>query len=133
VAERAFEHLKNFGHLLNHFDQDALNAVLASDWRILDVAWQSNPRAANALGLKDESPKLYHFAGRFKPWEYLLRSPADQLFYETLDRTQWKGLRPKDSWKSRLLRLYDSPLRRPLHPIESRLLQRRRIRLRATS
>lgn len=130
VAERAFTHIQNFGHLLHHFDQDALNAVLALDWLMLDPGWQANPRAANALGLPQASPKLYHFSGRFKPWEFLLHSPADRLFYETLDRTAWKGWRPKDSWQSRFLRLYDSPLRRPFYPIETRLLHRRRTQLR---
>jgi lipopolysaccharide biosynthesis glycosyltransferase len=120
VAERTFEHIQNFGHLLHHYDQDALNAILARDWATLDPGWQTNPRAANALGHTPEQAYLYHFSGALKPWVHRLNSPVDQLFYATLDRTHWKGWRPEPSWTSLALRLYDSPLRRLLHPIERR-------------
>jgi hypothetical protein len=41
-----------------------------------------------------------------------------------VDRTEWRGTRPRRTLRSWAMGLYDSPLRRLFHPVEKRLLAR---------
>jgi hypothetical protein len=61
---------------------------------------------------------IYHCSGRLKPWLYRGGNAADRRFYELLDRTCWRGWRPPRTLQSVLYRLYDSPVRDWLYPLE---------------
>jgi lipopolysaccharide biosynthesis glycosyltransferase len=125
VGPRAFEHTRCHLPILQQYDQDSLNAVLAGRWKELDPRWQVQPRTVNSLGrLPPDDPFVVHFSGRLKPWLYRGRARADALFHELVDRTAWRGVRPEPTLQSWALALYDSPLRRVFYPVERRVLNR---------
>jgi lipopolysaccharide biosynthesis glycosyltransferase len=117
---------------LRTFDQDALNAVLAGRWRLLDPRWQVQPRALElsrsvtphldrrGRQLLRCDPWVVHFSGRLKPWLYHGRSRFDEAFRATLARTAFAGARPPSLWRDWAYRLYDGPLRRLVYPLEQR-------------
>ena len=132
LSNRVREFARAHGGGIRYGEQDILNALLSDRWGELDPRWQVHPRIADRPRLVPEylrgraleeirdDPWIYHFGGRLKPWEYRSPSAADRLFYEVLDRTAWKGWRPKLSLRGLVYRAYDSPLRNVLHPIEMR-------------
>ncbi len=110
VAPRAFAFVQRYRKTLQHYDQDALNAVLAGRWKQLDPRWQAHPRLANSHGTPPwDDPYIVHFSGLFKPWIYRGRDCADAIFYRFVDRTAWCGSRPRRSLRSWAMGLYDSP------------------------
>ncbi len=128
VGERALEYIERLHRRLRQYDQDALNAVMAGRWKKLDGSWNTQPRTPNALGIPlPEQPRIVHFSGRLKPWEYDGGTELDRRFREYLRRTDWAASDMPATWKSRAWKLYDSPLRRVLHRLECRViaLQRR--------
>jgi lipopolysaccharide biosynthesis glycosyltransferase len=94
VAAACYAHIQSQRSLLNQFDQDALNVVLAGKWKELDPGWQTHPRHENATGEEGGTALLYHFSGPWKPWMYPLGHQADREFRATLDGTEWRGARP---------------------------------------
>jgi lipopolysaccharide biosynthesis glycosyltransferase len=128
VTRRAVDYIRREQHRLRIYDQDALNAVLGRDWIELDERWQAHPRLLRSVGRRPPAePWIVHFSGRLKPWLYDARGRADALYYEYLDRTAWRGFRPPRDFASLALKLYDSPLRRVLYPLEIRLLALKRL------
>jgi len=133
VPRAAADFVNRFGDSIRFGDQDVLNAVLHGRWGELDPRWQIHPRLlqrprlairyldAATVEKMSRDPWIYHFGGRLKPWDYRARHRSDELFYEYLDRTDWSGWRPPASFKGTLFRLYDSPLRDWLHPLEVRV------------
>jgi len=132
VPRAAADFVDRFGDSIRFGDQDVLNAVLHDRWGELDPRWQVHPRLlqrprlaaryldAAVIEKMSRDPRIYHFGGRLKPWDYRAQHRSDALFYEYLDRTDWRGWRPPASLKGGLFRLYDSPLRDWLHPLEVR-------------
>lgn len=133
IPRAAADFVARFGDSIRFGDQDVLNAVLHDRWGELDPRWQIHPRLlqrprlaarhldAATVEKMSRDPWIFHFGGRLKPWDYRAQKPSDELFYEYLDRTDWRGWRPPASLKGALFRLYDSPLRDWLHPLEVRL------------
>lgn len=125
VGPRAWAFVNRNWRTLPWYDQDALNSVLAGEWRPLDSRWQIHPRLA-ALRSSGETRAndawIVHFSGRLKPWVYRGGSPADQEFFEVLDRTEWRGWRPPVTGRSMLTGLYERKLRRLFYPVEVRAL-----------
>jgi lipopolysaccharide biosynthesis glycosyltransferase len=127
ISDRALEYISRERRHLRQYDQDALNAVLAGRWMELDPRWQAHPRTWHALGIRPPAdPYIVHFSGRLKPWLYPGADPSDRVFFKFLDRTAWKGFRPRRNLTSIGYKMYDSPVRRALHPVEMRLLELRR-------
>lgn len=127
VTERAMQYIHGAHRRLRQYDQDGLNAVLARQWKQLDSRWQVNPRVRHSLGDPvPHDPWIVHYSGRLKPWMFASREPADQLFFEYLDRTAWRGFRPPRGLRSVAYAMYDSPLRRLVYPLERRLSAWRR-------
>jgi lipopolysaccharide biosynthesis glycosyltransferase len=123
VGQGAFAFIGRHWQSLQQQDQDSLNAVLAGRWKELDPRWQVQPRTVNSLGAPAvDDPYIVHFSGLLKPWLYPGRDRADALFYHFVDRTAWRGVRPRRTLRSWAMALYDSPLRRVFHPIEKRIL-----------
>jgi lipopolysaccharide biosynthesis glycosyltransferase len=130
VSSAAARFIDAHARTIRFGDQDVLNAVLTGRWGELDLRWQVHPRILNHPRLARQyvdrerlvqlsrDPWIYHFGGRLKPWVYPARQPADLLFFTYLDRTEWRGWRPQPSLRGWLYRLYDSPLRGWVHPLE---------------
>jgi lipopolysaccharide biosynthesis glycosyltransferase len=127
ITVRVAEFIDRYRDRLNQYDQDGLNAILAGAWTELDPRWQCHPRVEHALGVRRAShPFMIHFSGRLKPWLYNAGHPFDRLFFDVLDRTEWRGFRPDRTLRSLAMSLYDSPLRRLFYPLEVRLMSRLR-------
>ncbi|MBI4907539.1 MAG: glycosyltransferase family 8 protein, partial [Acidobacteria bacterium] len=123
VAARSLEYIGREFYRLRQYDQDALNAVLADNWKRIDARWNTQPRTPNALGLPlPDNPCIVHFSGRLKPWAYDGATELDMAYFSYLERTDWRGLRPPATWQGRMWKLYDSPVRRLLHGVECRVL-----------
>ena len=103
--------LKIFQYILNNrkyirlHDQDALNALLANDWRELDprwnqtpeifrfTAWQESPFTEEIFNCVLTDPYIIHFASAAKPWNSREFYPANDLFFQYVDQTAWAGWR----------------------------------------
>ena len=122
VGKRSLQYIEREHRHLRQYDQDALNAVLAGRWKLLDGSWNTQPRTPNALGIPlPRQVRIVHFSGRLKPWVYRGRTELDRLYLETLHRTDWHDFRLQSTWQARAWTLYDSPLRRLVHGIECRM------------
>jgi lipopolysaccharide biosynthesis glycosyltransferase len=127
VSERSLEYIEMAQGHLRQYDQDALNVTLAGAWKQLDAEWNVQPRAANALGQAlPMRPRIVHFSGRLKPWEYGGSTELDRIYFDYLGRTDWKAFRVPATWRGRAWKIYDSPLRRLLYPVECRALALRK-------
>lgn len=123
VEQRALEYIGREYRSLRQYDQDALNAVLAGSWQMLNSEWHVHPRAPNALGSElPANPRIVHFSGRLKPWLYDGGTGLDRLYIDYIERTAWRGFHLPDTWAARFWKLYDSPLRRLVHAAEAHAL-----------
>jgi lipopolysaccharide biosynthesis glycosyltransferase len=96
--------VENHPEYLQFWDQDAMNIVLAGQWKPLDLRWnrtvgialrsswqETTFDAPTFLQLKTR-PFIVHFTTKFKPWN-AYRHPDKHLFYKYLDLTAWAGWR----------------------------------------
>lgn len=92
-------------HQFRHHDQDGLNMVFLDQWFSLPLRWNVIPpvfslplkvflcgdmrkEAVQAL----KSPAVFHWAGRYKPWEFSLSSSFNPLYYTYLQYTEFKNM-----------------------------------------
>jgi len=126
VAERALHHLRQYGNQVFFRDQEALNAVIGAHWAPLEDRWNysANPFHARAQSLGSDAPAVIHFTGRTKPWKLPDLGVAQDLFFQYLDHTSWRGTRPARTVKNRLLSWYvGSRVRRLSYPLENQHLR----------
>ena len=125
VGPRALAFVAQNWRTTRWYDQDALNAVLAGEWKPLDARWQVQPRLARLRPTDEATLRdawIIHFSGRLKPWTYRGSSAADREFFEVLDRTAWHGWRLPATARSVLTGFYERRLRGMLYPCEVRVL-----------
>lgn len=114
VADRVLRCLRdNAAHVL-WWDQYALNVVLEGRWGALDPrwnqgaqvyaypSWRLSPVDRPTFDALRRDPWIVHFCSPDKPWLDGCRHPFRAPFFETLDRTAWRGWRPKPDAKLRL-------------------------------
>ncbi|PMR69367.1 glycosyltransferase family 8 protein [Halomonas heilongjiangensis] len=103
VGESALACLKEEGASFKYPDQDALNHVLAGNWRRLSPAWNFQPTAYAAvekryphlqpfraeLQAAIRSPGIVHFIGSTKPWHPACVHPLQGLFLHFSRSTPW--------------------------------------------
>lgn len=99
ISSRALQYIKEYPHGAKYWDQSALNVVLHGKWLQLPDEWNTPAWWADA-GREQCSldAPLLHYVGPHKPW--LLghaHSQTAKRFYNTLDKTVWKGWRPSRS------------------------------------
>lgn len=92
-------------HSYRHHDQDGLNKILMDNWESLPLRWNVIPpvfmlplkvlcnkrlrgRALEAL----RKPAVFHWAGRYKPWEFTLQGPFNTWYYHYLQETAFKDM-----------------------------------------
>lgn len=138
VAERSFEYLaRHAGHIW-FWDQEALNVVLAGEWKLLDPRWNQIASVAGRwfftpAHLDDkqyrqvvDSPFIVHWAGSIKPWKFRSLRRWHRAWFEVLDQTQWRGWRPPWTMSAIGLGLYDGIFRNLLYRCEPLLLKAQR-------
>jgi lipopolysaccharide biosynthesis glycosyltransferase len=101
ISERTFAYLGAFRQTIRLADQEALNAVLWDDWGELEYRWNwqilhrfyrlGRGKAVWVPEASDQS--LVHFTTGEKPWRPGCGYKEKDLFFEYLDRTEWKGWR----------------------------------------
>jgi lipopolysaccharide biosynthesis glycosyltransferase len=123
VGPRAFAWIDQNRRMARWYEQDAINAILAAQWKALDGRWQVQPRLASLLPTAEavlQESWIVHFSGGLKPWLYHGNSTADREFFEVLDRTAWRGWRPPVTARGALTGFYERRLRRLVFPCEVR-------------
>jgi len=119
VAARALDYLKQYRDKVYFWDQEALNAVLAGRWGLLDGRWNWHPSLSHLRKVEQREPWILHFSGNLKPWECEGSSMHYGLYRFYLDQTAWSGWRPVSNWQGRMARMYEqSLLRRWIYPLE---------------
>jgi len=86
-----------------HHDQDGLNKVFRKNWQMLPLRWNVIPpvftlpvkvlkksRWRNLALEAMERPAVFHWAGRYKPWEFPPQKNFNQKYYDYLDKTALK-------------------------------------------
>lgn len=114
IAEKVMSYLQEQKDFVRWWDQDGLNAVLAGQWGELDPRWnqiphifyyqqwQDSPFSQEVYQAVSEHPWIIHYATKNKPWVFKVNfRPNEILYYEYVDRTAWKGWRPKEKWSVR--------------------------------
>lgn len=102
---------KNYNNIRFH-DQDVLNAVLGKKTRLISCNWNlltvfltralhnfTSERCVNyrkeVQGGIGNDPAVVHFVYRPKPWEWSCVHPFKSEYYKYLDKTPFKGWRPR--------------------------------------
>lgn len=86
-----------------HHDQDALNKIFLHNWKELPLQWNVIPpvftlplkillnvdyRKKSVQALRH--PAVFHWAGRYKPWEFALHPHFNTLYYTYLKQTAFQ-------------------------------------------
>ncbi len=104
IHHRIMEYLHRYREKVLFWDQDGINAVLATQWGELGEEWNfrvSPPRTVP--GKTDEEAiadvvrqgRIVHYASGVKPWDAEAIHPAKRLFFDYLALTVWRGWKPK--------------------------------------
>ncbi len=135
VSDRVLGYLRSFAREVYYHDQDGLNAVLAGRWKPLDPRWNLIECVAGQPFFHPEhlradeyrslvaDPWIVHYAGPWKPWTHASSRPTRRLFFDYLDRTEWAGWGRPRTLRARLMKLYESRIRRYTHRFENPALQ----------
>jgi len=96
-------------------DQEALNAVLAGQWKALDLRWnvthllyseKDRPRLETMLetdlGPVARDPFIIHFTTEWKPWTAYSNHAFEHRFYYYLRRSGWFGWGEYLVWRLKL-------------------------------
>ena len=94
---------------LTFWDQDALNAILSSQWKPLPPKWNQQsaifelPRKKliEVYGEKElnealSDPCIIHYTGSSKPWDFLNLHPFKKEYFKYLKKTIWKDYQFKN-------------------------------------
>jgi lipopolysaccharide biosynthesis glycosyltransferase len=121
IAQQVFTYLRDYRESVQMTDQDGLNAVLATDWKPLDLSWnvmshllrferwpdsrfkeRVAPRRTQLL----TNPKIYHFAGETKPWHVESDHPAQFDWLRYLWTSGWFSPAERLRWFGRWIARY---------------------------
>jgi lipopolysaccharide biosynthesis glycosyltransferase len=119
ISEKVLDFLTKYAEKIRWHDQDALNAIFAGKWLEIDPrwnqipyilslkSWQDSPFSEDVFNQVINEPYIIHYATENKPWKYRATPrPNDNLYFEYLDETVWKGWRPKENLSTRFKRYY---------------------------
>lgn len=106
ISQRVLNCLRDHRDFVLWWDQYALNVVLAGQWKLLDRRWNQgshlyqfptwldSPIDQETFETLRDTPYVVHFSSPVKPWHPECRHPRRHEFFQTLDRTEWRGWRP---------------------------------------
>jgi lipopolysaccharide biosynthesis glycosyltransferase len=125
IADKALEYSRKY-HV---FDQDSINAVVASKWKLLDKRWNVQIFGVkySALNLQHESIDLIqsafilHFTTQVKPWHPFYRQPGADRFAYYLRRSKWFTKLEYIKWfiSTRILQIFTYALARQMRILKS--------------
>lgn len=88
-----------------HHDQDALNLLFMHNWAKMPLCWNVIPPVFNMMlrivwqkSLRTEALQalnnicIMHYAGGYKPWEYVAYAGFNEKYYEYLSVTEYKDV-----------------------------------------
>lgn len=78
LTEKLVNFIKDYPHLLELWDQDALNAVCKKIWCKLPIIY--NYLTSYSLQKLEKKPLIIHYTGKSKPWQYMDRHPYKKIF-----------------------------------------------------
>jgi lipopolysaccharide biosynthesis glycosyltransferase len=125
ISEQAINFLEANTDNVIFPDQDALNIVLAGKWKELDPrwnqmhalhtysSWEESPYDKDLFTQVLYNPYIVHFTTPPKPWHTGCQHPQQNLFFQYLDMTAWRGWRNtiwRRGWK-KLMQLVRRGLR----------------------
>jgi lipopolysaccharide biosynthesis glycosyltransferase len=105
IAAQVMDYIAHYREAIRLHDQDALNAVLAGQWGELDprwnqtpdiyqfATWKESPFSEEMFQILIRDPYLIHFATAGKPWNSRAIHPANDLYFQYVDKTAWAGWR----------------------------------------
>lgn len=113
ITYKCIEYIQN--HVVKHPDQDALNAVLYKEKKIVDSRWNylSNfhTRYISIQEFEEDLyktkvyyPVLIHFTGA-KPWSNKCDSPFKKEWITYQGKTKWKNLIPKHTLRQNIIHI----------------------------
>jgi lipopolysaccharide biosynthesis glycosyltransferase len=95
-SQRIIDKLGELGEKAIYWDQDGLNASMYNEWFPLDRQWniQSHDIAlAQKRNIRNISkylaPRIIHFTGNLKPWNYKSSNPFKKEYYQFLKLTDF--------------------------------------------
>jgi lipopolysaccharide biosynthesis glycosyltransferase len=122
ISEQVTRYLRTYEEDVQMNDQEGLNAVLAEDWKVLDLKWnvmshliefedwKESPFKERVRSRREElleDPYVYHFAGGSKPWHIGCDHPAQLEWIEYLWKSGWFTPEERALWFGRwFLRYY---------------------------
>jgi len=104
VSKRTFDYIRSRSDAIVFNDQDALNYVLAENWKPLDRRWNVPPKVRNyetwddtpfketvrsEISLLQRDPYIIHYVGGEKPWMYGIEVPWQERYFHYLDESGW--------------------------------------------
>ncbi len=106
VENRLIQYAKKHKYQLPNNDQDLLNAVLYNEKKLLSLTYNlsdnfyrrkrnSRPTIWQETDSFLSDPHIVHFTGAKKPWLPSCVHPMQKEYFKYLDKTEWKGKRPR--------------------------------------
>lgn len=83
LNEVLIDFAKKYYHDFKMLDQDILNVHFNGKWKELPYSYN----AFNLTQKTDELPKVIHYTGNRKPWNYFCDHPYRKLFWDVLKKT----------------------------------------------
>ncbi|MBL7785386.1 MAG: hypothetical protein JNM36_05730 [Chitinophagales bacterium] len=101
ISHRVVNCVNQYTEYADFADQYGLNVILATQWQILDPLWNyyANQNAPATV------PHIIHYIMQ-KPiyHDYACTEHFRQIFYDHLQHTPWRGLKPMGRWQRRINR-----------------------------
>jgi lipopolysaccharide biosynthesis glycosyltransferase len=108
--QRTLEIIKNNYKKIRYFDQCSLNMIFRGNWTKLPLDWNQQSDIYGVLKKYSDGcgystndikrailqPSIVHFMGQHKPWLLNCFHPFKSVYQHYLDKTPWRGARPKD-------------------------------------
>lgn len=117
IKERVQNYLSKYKDIIYHEDQDILNCccddiiILPPKYNCIIHLWTNKYELCKSVWSSEdiqeakERPVIIHFLGGHKPWKYLTLHPYKKRWFYYLDKTDYKGWRPKSTIKEKLQKL----------------------------
>jgi lipopolysaccharide biosynthesis glycosyltransferase len=105
VVDKLREFLHKYGDRVVWWDQDAMNVIFCNEWMSISENWNVICHADVEMSSKPRG--ILHFAGSCKPWQYNAHPSVSKIYTEYVDKTAWRGCRPRLP-RRRLSRFYVS-------------------------